>query len=172
MEIGGWLGAWASRFLASRSERRPLAHLVPRPPDVTATAPEEKQPTGAALPVGKPLSLAPDPHGHSAASPPPRSRMPAGTAIAAVAGRCQRHLCRCATSSAACGRSWRRRTPAIGSPRSCSRQRSRRAPSAQSSLKFDWTSRVRLGADTLSRGGIAEATTIIDTAVSAKCPRR
>ena len=48
-------------------------------PDVTATAPEAKQPAGAALPVGRPLSLAPDAHAHSAASPLPRSRTPAGT---------------------------------------------------------------------------------------------
>jgi hypothetical protein len=54
-------------------------------PDVTATAPEAKQPAGAALPVGRPLSLAPDAHAHSAASPLPRSRTPAGTATAAEA---------------------------------------------------------------------------------------
>ena len=52
-------------------------------PDAAATAPEAKPPAAAALPVGKPLSLAPDAHGHSAASPAPRSRMPAGTAAAA-----------------------------------------------------------------------------------------
>ena len=54
-------------------------------PDVTPTAPEAKQPAAAVLPVGRPLSLAPDVHDHSAASPPPRSRMPAGTATAAEA---------------------------------------------------------------------------------------
>jgi hypothetical protein len=36
------------------------------------------------MPVGKPLSLVPDAHGHSASSPP-RSGMPAGSATAAEA---------------------------------------------------------------------------------------
>jgi len=54
-------------------------------PDVTPTAPEAKQPAAAVLPIGRPLSLAPDAHDHSAASHPPRSRMPAGTATAAEA---------------------------------------------------------------------------------------
>ena len=39
----------------------------------------------AAPSVGRPLSLAPDAHGHSAASPPSRSRMPAGTGTAVEA---------------------------------------------------------------------------------------
>ena len=53
--------------------------------DAAARAPEAKQTASAAPPVGRPLSLAPDVHDHSAASPPPRSRMPAGTATAAEA---------------------------------------------------------------------------------------
>ncbi len=44
-----------------------------------------KQTAAAVLPVGRPLSLAPDAHGHSAALPPSRSRMPAGTGTAAGA---------------------------------------------------------------------------------------
>jgi SAM domain (Sterile alpha motif)/SPOR domain len=51
-------------------------------PGITATAPEANQPTGTALPVGRPLSLVPDAHAHSAASPPPRS----GTAAKASSG--------------------------------------------------------------------------------------
>jgi hypothetical protein len=54
-------------------------------PDAAATAPEAQQTAAAAPPVGRPLSLAPDAHGHSAASPPSRSRMPAGTGTAAEA---------------------------------------------------------------------------------------
>jgi hypothetical protein len=51
-----------------------------------AAAPEAKQTAAAALPVGKPLSLAPDAHNHSAAAtPPPHSHLPAGTATAAEA---------------------------------------------------------------------------------------
>jgi hypothetical protein len=52
----------------------------------TAKSPAAKpSAAAAALPVGRPLSLAPDAHDHSAASPPPRSHMPAGTATAAEA---------------------------------------------------------------------------------------
>jgi hypothetical protein len=51
--------------------------------DAATTAPEAQQTAAVALPVGRPLSLAPDAHGHSAASPPSRSRMPAGTGTAA-----------------------------------------------------------------------------------------
>ena len=52
----------------------------------STTAPEAKPSVAAAPPVGnQPLSLAPDVHGHSAASPPSRSRMPAGTGTAAEA---------------------------------------------------------------------------------------
>jgi SPOR domain len=54
-------------------------------PDAAARAPEAKQTAAAAPPVGRPLSLAPDAHGHSAALPPSRSRMPAGTGPAAEA---------------------------------------------------------------------------------------
>ncbi len=54
-------------------------------PAVAATAPEAQQPAAAALPVGRPLSLAPDAHDHSAASPPSHSRMPTGTTTAAEA---------------------------------------------------------------------------------------
>jgi hypothetical protein len=54
-------------------------------PDVATTAPEAKQPAAAALPVGRPLSLTPDAHDHSAASSPSRSRMPAGTGATAEA---------------------------------------------------------------------------------------
>jgi SAM domain (Sterile alpha motif)/SPOR domain len=54
-------------------------------PDAAATAPEAKQTAAAALPVGKPLSLAPDAYNHSAPSPLPRSHMPPGTATAAGA---------------------------------------------------------------------------------------
>jgi SAM domain (Sterile alpha motif)/SPOR domain len=54
-------------------------------PDVAATAPEAKQPAAAALLVGRPLSLAPDAHDHSAASSPSGSRMPASMATAAEA---------------------------------------------------------------------------------------
>ena len=53
--------------------------------DAATRAPEAKQTAAVALPVGRPLSLAPDAHGHSAASPPSRSRMPAGTGTAAEA---------------------------------------------------------------------------------------
>jgi hypothetical protein len=52
---------------------------------VATTAPEAKQPAAAALPVGRPLSLTPDAHDHSAASSPSRSRMPAGTGATAEA---------------------------------------------------------------------------------------
>ena len=51
--------------------------------DAATRAPEAQQTAAVALPVGRPLSLAPDAHGHSAASPPSRSRMPAGTGTAA-----------------------------------------------------------------------------------------
>jgi hypothetical protein len=54
-------------------------------PDAAARAPEAQQTAAAARPVGRPLSLAPDAHGHSAALPPSRSRMPAGTGTAAEA---------------------------------------------------------------------------------------
>ena len=53
--------------------------------DAETRVPEAKQTAALALPVGRPLSLAPDAHGHSAASPPSRSRMPAGTGTAAEA---------------------------------------------------------------------------------------
>jgi SAM domain (Sterile alpha motif)/SPOR domain len=53
--------------------------------DAATRAPEAKQTAAVALPVGRPLSLAPDAPGHSAASPPSRSRMPAGTGTAAEA---------------------------------------------------------------------------------------
>jgi SAM domain (Sterile alpha motif)/SPOR domain len=53
-------------------------------PDAVATPPEAKP--SAAVPVGKPLSLTPDAHGHSAAQPPPRSRMPATAAEASSGG--------------------------------------------------------------------------------------
>ena len=55
------------------------------PPDVAATTPEAKRPAAAALPVGRPLSLAPGAHDHSAASSPSRSRMPEGTGTTAEA---------------------------------------------------------------------------------------
>jgi SAM domain (Sterile alpha motif)/SPOR domain len=53
--------------------------------DAAARAPEAKQTAAAAPSVGRPLSLAPDAHGHSAALPPSRSRMPAGTGTAVEA---------------------------------------------------------------------------------------
>ena len=53
--------------------------------DAETRVPEAKQTAALALPVGRPPSLAPDAHGHSAASPPSRSRMPAGTGTAAEA---------------------------------------------------------------------------------------
>jgi cell division septation protein DedD len=52
---------------------------------VAITAPEARQPAAAALPVGRPLSLAPDAHDHSAASSPSRSPMPAGRGATAEA---------------------------------------------------------------------------------------
>ena len=64
---------------SGRKSASPLA------PDAETRAPEAKQTAAVALPVGRPLSLAPDAHGHSAASPPSRSRMPAGTGTAAEA---------------------------------------------------------------------------------------
>jgi sporulation related protein len=53
-------------------------------PDAVATSPEARP--SAAVPVGKPLSLTPDAHGHSAAQPPPRSRIPAGVVEASSGG--------------------------------------------------------------------------------------
>jgi hypothetical protein len=53
--------------------------------DAATRAPEATQTAAVALPVGRPLSLAPDAHGHSATSPPSRSRMPAGVGTAADA---------------------------------------------------------------------------------------
>ena len=50
--------------------------------DAAARAPEAKQTASAAPPVGRPLSLAPDAHGHLTASPPSRSRMPTGSGTA------------------------------------------------------------------------------------------
>jgi hypothetical protein len=67
----------------SVSAARPAGNQLA--PDVAATAPEAQQPAAAALPVGRPLSLAPDTHDHSAAAAPSRSRMPAGTGPAAEA---------------------------------------------------------------------------------------
>jgi hypothetical protein len=52
----------------------------------STTAPEAKPSAASAPPVGnQPLPLAPDAHGHAAASPPSRSPMPVGTGIAAEA---------------------------------------------------------------------------------------
>jgi hypothetical protein len=50
--------------------------------DAAARASEAKQTASAAPPVGRPLSLAPDAHGHLAATPPSRSRMPTGSGTA------------------------------------------------------------------------------------------
>jgi hypothetical protein len=103
-----WLGIWPADFerprrhrprcdtsaaTAKSPEAKPSAAAAPpagnQPPrlaaDVATRAPEAKQTAAVALPVGRPLSLAPDAHGHSAASPPSRSRMPAGTGTAAEA---------------------------------------------------------------------------------------
>jgi hypothetical protein len=76
---------------STATAKSPEAKAVAAPPGgnqplrlAATSAPEAKQ-TAAALPVGRPLSLAPDAQGHSAASPPSRSRMPAGTGTAAGA---------------------------------------------------------------------------------------
>jgi hypothetical protein len=76
---------------STATAKSPEAKAVAAPPGgnqplrLAATRALEAKQTAAALPVGRPLSLAPDAQGHSAASPPSRSPMPAGTGTAAEA---------------------------------------------------------------------------------------
>jgi hypothetical protein len=62
-----------------------LAATSPPPVPTPVRAPPSSAPKKiqTALPVGRPLSLAPDAHVHSAAAPPSRSRVPAGMGTAA-----------------------------------------------------------------------------------------
>jgi SAM domain (Sterile alpha motif)/SPOR domain len=62
-----------------------LAATSPPPVSTPVRAPPSSAPKKiqTALPVGRPLSLAPDAHVRSAAAPPSRSRVPAGTGTAA-----------------------------------------------------------------------------------------
>ena len=62
-----------------------LAATSPPPVPTPVRAPPSSAPKKiqTALPVGRPLSLAPDAHVRSAAAPPSRSRVPAGTGTAA-----------------------------------------------------------------------------------------
>jgi SPOR domain len=82
-------GSDTSAATAKSPAAKPSAAVPPAgnqlAPDAAARAPEAQQTAAAARPVGRPLSLAPDAHGHSAALPPSRSRMPAGTGTAAEA---------------------------------------------------------------------------------------
>jgi hypothetical protein len=76
---------------STATAKSPEANAAAAPPAgnqplrLAATRALEAKQTAVALPVGRPLSLAPDAQGHSAASPPSRSRMPAGTGTAAEA---------------------------------------------------------------------------------------
>ena len=74
-------GAKPSAAAAPPAGNQPLRLAA----DAATRAPVANQTAAVALPVGRPLSLAPDAHGHSAASPPSRSRMPKGTGTAAEA---------------------------------------------------------------------------------------
>ena len=77
---------------STATAKSPEANAAAAPPAgnqplrlAAARAPEAQQTGAAERPVGRPLSLAPDAHGHSAALPPSRSRMPAGTGTAVEA---------------------------------------------------------------------------------------
>jgi hypothetical protein len=77
---------------STATSKSPEANAAAAPPAgnqplrlAAARAPEAQQTGAAARPVGRPLSLAPDAHGHSASLPPSRSRMPAGTGTAVEA---------------------------------------------------------------------------------------
>jgi len=84
-------GSWAAPIAIAPVAPSPsiappaLAATSPSPVPAPVRAPPSSAPKKiqTALPVGRPLSLAPDPHVHSAASPPSRPRMPAGTGTAA-----------------------------------------------------------------------------------------
>jgi hypothetical protein len=85
--------AATAKSLAAKPSAAAVLPAGNQPPrlaaDAGASAPEAKQTAAVALPVGRPLSLAPDAHGHSAASPLSHSRMPAavmGTAAEASSG--------------------------------------------------------------------------------------
>jgi hypothetical protein len=84
-------GSWAAPIAIAPVAPSPsigppaLAATSPSPVPAPVRAPPSSAPKKiqTALPVGRPLSLAPDAHVHSAASPPSRPRMPAGTGTAA-----------------------------------------------------------------------------------------
>ena len=84
-------GSWAAPIAIAPVAPSPsiappaLAATSPSPVPAPVRAPPSSAPKKiqTALPVGRPLSLAPDAHLHSAASPPSRPRMPAGTGTAA-----------------------------------------------------------------------------------------
>jgi hypothetical protein len=84
-------GSWAAPIAIAPAAPSPsiappaLAATSPSPVPAPVRAPPSSAPKKiqTALPVGRPLSLAPDAHVHSAASPPSRPHMPAGTGTAA-----------------------------------------------------------------------------------------